>query len=102
MTVLLSTPANVHLEQLAPYLESAMEKRVSDRHHTQLRRGLMHSQFLQVQEERIRVESQQVILTEMDSCPVCLKKFRNQGTLVRFPNGRVVHFSCQDRAMMVS
>ena len=102
MTVLLNTPASVQLEHLASFLEASMEKRVSQRHNTQLLRGLMHSQYLQVQEERIRVESQKVTLSEMDSCPVCLKKFRNQGTLVRFPNGRVVHYSCQEKAMMVS
>ena len=35
-----------------------------------------------------------------DVCPVCFKKFRGQTAIVRFPNGRVVHYFCQERAIV--
>jgi hypothetical protein len=98
--VLTSTPSCVPLSQLAPYLETTLGERVSKRHQMQLLRGLMHAEHLQVQEERIALESQKVVIDETDVCPVCHKRFRSQSAIVRFPNGRVVHYSCQAQAIL--
>ena len=73
---------------------------VSKKHQMQLLRGLMHAEHLQVQEERIEMESQKVIVDDRDVCPVCFKRFRGQTAIVRFPNGRVVHYFCQERAIV--
>lgn len=98
--VLTATPSNVPLSELTPYLEATLGDRVSKRHQMQLLRGLMHAEHLQVQEERVALESQKVVVEESDVCPVCCKRFRAQSAIVRFPNGRIVHYSCQERAIV--
>ncbi len=98
--VLTCTPSSVLLSRLAPYLENAFGERVSQRHQLQLQRGLMHAEHLAAQETRIELESQKVTIDEYDVCSVCHKRFRSQSAIVRFPNGKVVHYSCQDRAII--
>jgi hypothetical protein len=99
--VLTSTPSSVLLSEITPYLETHLGQRVSKRHQMQLLRGLMHAEHLRVQEERIALESQKVVIEETDVCPVCHKRFRSQSAIVRFPNGHVVHYSCQERAILM-
>ena len=103
MTVLETTPPKVQLEHLARYLESALEKRVAQRHHSQLLRGLMHAEHLQVQDERIKLESNKVVLTEELICPICHKKFRSaaEAAFVRLPNGHVIHYACKEKALVM-
>ena len=98
--VLTATPSSVVLSRLAPYLETAFGDRVSKKHQLQLQRGLMHAEHLAAQEQRIALESQNVTVDEYDVCPVCNKRFRSQSAIVRFPNGKVVHYSCQDRVIV--
>lgn len=98
--VLTHTPSNVPLSLLTPYLETTLGAKVSQRHQMQLLRGLMHAEHLQVQEQRIDLESQKVAIDETDVCPVCSKRFRGQTAIVRFPNNRVVHYGCQERAIV--
>ena len=100
--VLKSTPSNVPLTDLLDYLESAFGEKVRKRHKMQLVRGLMKAEQLQVQEDRIRSESVKVCLEEMDLCPICHRRFTDKGMVVRFPNGQVIHRSCQDRAYSMS
>ena len=95
--VLSATPSNVSLSDLIGYLDKTIGSRVTNRHQMQLLRGLMHAEHLQVQEERIRVESEKIVLEEMDVCPVCHRRFVSSGMIVRFPNGHIVHGGCQDR-----
>ena len=98
--VLSCTPSSVPLAAMTPYLESTLGSRVSKRHQMQLLRGLMHAEHLQVQEERIEMESQKVVVKDTDVCRVCGKRFRAQSALVRFPNGQIVHYFCQERAIV--
>ena len=100
--VLKSTPSNVPLTNLLDYLESAFGEKVKKRHKMQLVRGLMKAEQLQVQEDRIKSESVKVCLEEMDLCPICHRRFTDKGMVVRFPNGQVIHRSCQDRAYSMS
>ena len=103
LAVLEATPSNVPLEQLAPYLELALEKRVAGRHHSQLLRGLMHAEHLQVQGERICCESAKVILSDESVCQICKKKFRSaaEAAFVRLPNGQIIHYACRDRVLVM-
>ena len=103
MAVLETTPSKVRLEYLAPYLESALEKRVAKRHRSQLLRGLMHSEHLQMQEERIKQEATKVVLTDESVCQVCHNRFRSvaEAAFVRLPNGLVTHYSCKDKAWVM-
>ena len=99
-TVLTSTPAYVPLADILPFLESTLEQRVSHRHQMQLLRGLMHADYVEAEEERIELESQKIEVDEEMICPVCFKRFRGQSAIVRFPDGRLVHYSCQAEASL--
>ena len=101
-TVLSATPSAVSLSDLIEYLDKTIGSRVTNRHQMQLLRGLMHAEHLQVQEERIRVESQKIVLEEIDVCPVCSRRFVTGGMIVRFPNGQIVHAMCQDLYIRMS
>ena len=103
ISVLQTTPSNVRLEFLAPYLESALEKRTAKRHHSQLCRGLAHSEHIQIREERIRYESIQVVMTEELFCELCHKKFRSvaEEAFVRLPSGQTVHYACKQKALFM-
>ena len=99
MTVVDCTPASVPLEKLSGYFESALEGRLASRHQTQLHRGLLHSEHLQIQEERITVEADKVIVSEDDVCPSCKRNFRTQVLVVRLPGGQVICYNCQDKVV---
>ena len=101
-TVLTSTPAYVPLSDICSFLESTLEQRVSHRHQMQLLRGLMHADYVEAEEERIELESQKIEVDEENTCPVCFKRFRGQSAIVRFPDGRLVHYSCQERAVVAN
>ena len=103
MAVLETTPANVRLECFAPYLESALEKRIAKRHQSQLLRGLIHAEHIQVREERIKYESIKVVLTDEVLCELCRKKFRSaaESAFVRLPSGQVVHYACKEKALFM-
>ena len=103
MSVLKTTPSNVRLEYLAPYLESALENRTAKRHRSQLCRGLARSESIQVKEERLRYESTKVIMTEEVFCELCHKKFRSvaEEAFVRLPSGQTVHYACKQKALFM-
>lgn len=52
--------------------------------------------MLQVQERKMIHEAQSVMIADYNVCPVCKKRFGNQSAFVRFPNGDIVHYKCQD------
>lgn len=89
-------PDTVLLSRINRYLISSLGQLVNHRRKTQVLRGLLFAEYLQVQERRISCESDNVLLTELNICPVCKKRFGNQSAFVRHPNGTVVHYSCQD------
>jgi hypothetical protein len=93
-----SLPETTPLHKVASFLRHGMEMTVANRHQTAITRGLMHSEHLQLQTERIRVESTAFEIDESDLCPVCHKKFAIGGVFARLPCGRVVHFGCQEKA----
>jgi len=99
MTVIECTPPSVPLEKLSAYLEASLEGRQASRHHAQLHRGLLHSEHLQIQEERISAEADRVEVREQDTCPVCQRYFRSQVLVVRLPNGQVICYNCKDQVV---
>ncbi len=96
LTVLKCLPDSVMLNKICDYLNARLEERTASRNHWQVLRSLKHAEHLQVQEERIVVESQRVKISEYDVCYVCHRRFKNQGAFVRMPDKEVVHLSCQD------
>uniref|UniRef100_A0A6P7FL48 Vam6/Vps39-like protein n=1 Tax=Diabrotica virgifera virgifera TaxID=50390 RepID=A0A6P7FL48_DIAVI len=90
-------PDNIPVSRLHKFLLVAMQKVTQERRNMQLMKGLLYAEHLQCQEMKLKLQSQHVLVTEFNVCPVCRKRFGNQSALVRYPNGDVVHYSCQDK-----
>lgn len=95
--VLQILPDNIPLVQLRCFLESALHHSLERRRKNQILKGLLYAENLQFQEQRMHLESKSVIIEEYSICPVCVKKFTNQSAFVRYPDGKIVHYSCQER-----
>lgn len=95
--VLQILPGNIPLIRLQPFLESALQHSLERRHNTQVLKGLLYSSNLQLQEQRMHLESRSVLVSEFSVCHVCGKKFPNQSALVRKPDGTIVHYLCRDQ-----
>ncbi len=101
LTILRALPDTVKLKQVGAYLCSRMEEKVTLCNKWQVLKSLKRAEHLQVQEERISTESLKIRLSVFDVCRVCHKRFKDQGAFVRLPGGvgKVVHLSCQDKAV---
>ncbi|KAF2900283.1 hypothetical protein ILUMI_05905 [Ignelater luminosus] len=99
LSALAIIPDNVHVSRIHQFLQTALHKSVQNRRCAQLLKGLLYAEHLQCQETRLHLQSQSVHITDLNVCPVCKKRFGNQSAFVRYPNGDVVHYSCQDRKL---
>ncbi|XP_078041472.1 vacuolar protein sorting 39 [Augochlora pura] len=90
-------PNTVPIGRIKCFLEVSLQEKLNARRKMQMMKGLLYAEHLQVQEQRMHYESQSVLMTEFNICPVCKKRFSNQSAFARFPNGDIVHYSCQDR-----
>ncbi|CAH0560450.1 unnamed protein product [Brassicogethes aeneus] len=90
-------PDSVLVSRVHKFLLVALQKVIHDRRHKEMMKGLLYAEHLQCQEMRLALQSQHVLITDINVCPVCKKRFGNQSALVRYPNGDVVHFSCQEK-----
>lgn len=90
-------PDKVPLQRVGHFLELCLQKQLSERRRTQLLKGLVYAEHLQVQEQRMQCEAQSILVTEFNVCSVCKKRFGNQSAFARYPNGDIVHYSCQER-----
>lgn len=95
--VLQILPDNIPLLQLRNFLELALHTQLEDKRNNQVLKGLLYAENLQTQEQRMHHESKSVLITENSVCPKCTKKFTNQSAFVRNPNGKIVHYSCQEK-----
>ncbi|KAK2588320.1 hypothetical protein KPH14_004337 [Odynerus spinipes] len=89
-------PDTVPIGRIKRFLEVTLQNNLNTRRRTQVLKGLLYAEHLQVQEQRMHYESQSVLMTEFNICPVCKKRFGNQSAFARYPNGDIVHYSCQD------
>lgn len=96
-TVLQILPNDIPVVRLRPFLEIALHHSLELRRNNQVLKGLLYASNLQLQEQRMHLESRSVLVSEFSVCPVCSKKFTNQSAFVRHPNGTIVHYSCRDR-----
>lgn len=90
-------PDTVPIGRIKRFLEVSLQNNLNAKRRTQVLKGLLYAEHLQVQEQRMHYESQSVLMTEFNICPVCKKRFGNQSAFARYPNGDIVHYSCQDR-----
>ncbi|XP_015183696.1 PREDICTED: vam6/Vps39-like protein [Polistes dominula] len=97
LKVLEILPDTVPIGRIKRFLEVSLQNNLNTRRKTQVLKGLLYAEHLQVQEQRMHYESQSVLMTEFNICPACKKRFGNQSAFARYPNGDIVHYSCQDR-----
>ncbi|XP_076171948.1 vacuolar protein sorting 39 isoform X2 [Ptiloglossa arizonensis] len=90
-------PDTVPISRIKHFLEVSLQEKLNARRRIQVLKSLLYAEHLQVQEQRMHYESQNVLMTEFNICPICKKRFGNQSAFARYPNGDIVHYSCQDR-----
>lgn len=71
-------PDSVPIGRIRHFLEASLQNQLNEKRKTQVLKGLLHAEQLQVQEQRMHYESQSVLMTEFNICPVCKKRFGNQ------------------------
>lgn len=87
-------PDDIPLLRLHSFLETTLNQSMERRRGNEVTKGLLYASVLQLQEQRMHLESQSVTVYEYSVCPVCSKKF-NQSALVRYTNGIIVHYKCK-------
>ncbi|KAL0829175.1 hypothetical protein ABMA28_004014 [Loxostege sticticalis] len=90
-------PDGVPLSRLKHFLESALDGQLTLKRRSQLLKGLLYAEHMQVQELKQFHESKSVVISDYSVCPVCKKRFGNQSAFVRYPNGDIVHYSCTSK-----
>lgn len=90
-------PKDVAMSRITKFLQVSLHNAIRKRRTVQLLKGLMKSEHLRCLDEKLQLQSQHVLITDMNVCFVCKKRFGNQSALVRYPNGDVVHFSCHEK-----
>lgn len=78
LEVLAVLPDNVPVTRIHKFLMVSLQKAVKERRRVQLLKGLLYAEHLQCQEMRLRLQSQHVLVTELNVCQVCKKRFGNQ------------------------
>ncbi|XP_050307701.1 vam6/Vps39-like protein isoform X3 [Anthonomus grandis grandis] len=92
--VLATLPDDIPVSRIHRFLSVALHKVLQERRKQELLKGLLYAEHLQCQELKLNLQSQHVLITELNVCPVCKKRFANQAALIRYPNGDVVHYAC--------
>ncbi|KAJ8720249.1 hypothetical protein PYW07_012292 [Mythimna separata] len=88
-------PDSVPLDRLKQFLESAMDGQLMMKRRMQVAKGLWYAEQVQTEELEQFYKSKNVVINDDCVCPVCKKRFANQCALVRYPNGKIVHFNCR-------
>ncbi|XP_046383475.1 vam6/Vps39-like protein [Ischnura elegans] len=97
MKALSVLPDDVPLWKVKKFMETSLHGILNERRNVQVLRGLLAAEYIQVKESKIHHESQSIVMTEFNVCPVCKKRFGNQSAFARYPNGDIVHYSCQEK-----
>lgn len=97
LRVIAILPKDVAMSRLTKFLQVSLHNAVWRRRQVQLLKGLLKSEHLRCLDEKLQLQGQHVLITDMNVCSVCKKRFGNQSALVRYPNGDVVHFSCHEK-----
>lgn len=71
-------PNTVPIGRIKHFLEVSLQETLNARRRVQVLKSLLYAEHLQVQEQRMHYESQNILMTEFNICPVCKKRFGNQ------------------------
>lgn len=78
LAVLNELPDTIQVSRIQKFLQVAEHEFLKERRRLQLLKGLLYAEHLQCREVRLHLQSQHVLITEMNVCPVCKKRFGNQ------------------------
>ncbi|KAF7284851.1 vacuolar protein sorting 39 [Rhynchophorus ferrugineus] len=87
-------PDDIPVSRIHKFLLVGLQRVIQERRRVQLLKGLLYAEYLQCQELKLNLQQQRFLITDLNICPVCKKRFGNQSHLVRYSNGDVVHHSC--------
>ncbi|XP_071441568.1 vam6/Vps39-like protein [Hetaerina americana] len=90
-------PDEVPLWKVRRFVDTSLHNVLNERRNAEVLRGLLAAEHIQVKESKLYHESQSIVMTDFNVCPVCKKRFGNQSAFARYPNGDIVHYSCQER-----
>ncbi|KAH0999814.1 hypothetical protein HUJ04_013582 [Dendroctonus ponderosae] len=94
LEMLAALPDEIPVSRIQKFLSVSLRAVLQERRREELSKGLLYAEHLQCQEMKLKLQSKHVLITEMNVCPVCKKRFSNQAALIWYPNGDVVHFAC--------
>ncbi|KAK9466052.1 hypothetical protein V1512DRAFT_291950 [Lipomyces arxii] len=86
-------PANIKMTALGPFFEAHLRTTNATVSRDRLLAGLLKTELVQTQQTLIGLRSQNVVITDTRTCPVCVKRIGSSVISV-FPNRTVVHYGC--------
>uniref|UniRef100_A0A0K2U204 CNH domain-containing protein n=1 Tax=Lepeophtheirus salmonis TaxID=72036 RepID=A0A0K2U204_LEPSM len=96
--IIQNLPDQVPLASIKKNLQIGVSNSISKKHHSQIQKGLTHSEFLRVQRKRVLCESYKIEMSDLHICSICKKRFNAGNTFVRVPEDlSIVHYSCQEK-----
>lgn len=78
LSILNELPDDIQVSRIQKFLQVAQHDFLKERRRLQLLKGLLYAEQLQCKELQYHLESQHVLITEMNICHVCKKRFGNQ------------------------
>ncbi|XP_068220684.1 vam6/Vps39-like protein isoform X3 [Palaemon carinicauda] len=88
-------PDEVKLQVLQPFIHTSLSYTGAICRKKQIFRGLTQSLKLQASKDVVACQSRKITLSEVTSCAVCRRRFTKHTAFALYPNGDIVHFSCQ-------
>lgn len=89
-------PGQIQVNEIKSYLEHVLQERIAAKRSSQVLRGLLYSDQLQIHEQRIICHAQKIIINDLDMCSHCKKRI-GMSAFVQYPSGEIVHFYCHDK-----
>ncbi|XP_071515409.1 vam6/Vps39-like protein [Panulirus ornatus] len=90
-------PDEVTVQLLKPFIHASLNCASTVCRQKQIARGLTQSLKLQTSEELVACQRLKILLSEYTYCAVCSKRFTKHSAFAWYPNGDIVHFSCQNQ-----
>jgi tetratricopeptide (TPR) repeat protein len=90
-------PDDNEVQEIQNFLKTSVQNHFSERRKLLIQKGLIQSEHLRAATEKISYESDTFTVSDSIVCAVCRKRFSNQSAFARYPDGSIVHFSCQER-----
>lgn len=87
-------PPSIEVREVYAFLLSVLEDKEKKRKHSQVLKGLLFAEHLQIQEQRMHYQARKILLTDERACRVCHKKIGNSA-FVYYPTGEILHYYCR-------